>query len=349
MPLFAYQYTLHFLGDLLCVLPRLRIHVDVDVASFADDLAKFIRAQYDLTAGAIAEALESGGGAEDSRVGEHNRIVVCFTIPVDTHFGIVSATDFIPSVWPSQPTGYVYGEPLAAQAIRGGNYWPQRYLEKRNEIVDNGNVVYDAVFAGDSITHRWERKGGEGRELFLKLREEYKLLDLGYGGDRVEHLVWRFENGELDGYKTKLFMLMIGTNNREGCKGGEEWRDIVHGIRRALDLIAAKHPEAKTLLLPIFPRGKDASDPFRMRNDKVNAAIKAFADGEKVVWLDFTQKFLDEKGDTKWCMNDRLHPNEKGYDIWWEAIKPFIDEARKQRKEEDALVGDREGAKAPRG
>lgn len=257
--------------------------------------------------------------------------------------------DFIPSVWPSQPTGYVYGEPLAAQAIRGGNYWPQRYLEKRNEIVDNGNVVYDAVFAGDSITHRWERKGGEGRELFLKLREEYKLLDLGYGGDRVEHLVWRFENGELDGYKTKLFMLMIGTNNREGCKGGEEWRDIVHGIRRALDLIAAKHPEAKTLLLPIFPRGKDASDPFRMRNDKVNAAIKAFADGEKVVWLDFTQKFLDEKGDTKWCMNDRLHPNEKGYDIWWEAIKPFIDEARKQRKEEDALVGDREGAKAPRG
>ena len=252
-------------------------------------------------------------------------------LPVIDKVLSAGADEFIPSVWPSHPTGYVYGEPFAAQAVRGGDYWPQRYLEKRNEIVDNGEVVYDAVFAGDSITHRWERPGGEGRELFLKLREQYKLLDLGYGGDRVEHLIWRFENGELEGYKAKLFMLMIGTNNGEGRKGGERWRDIVPGIRRALDLIAAKHPEAKTLLLPIFPRGKDASDAIRVRNDKVNAAIKAFADGEKVIWLDFTSKFLDENGDTKWCMNDRLHPNEKGYQIWWDAIKPFIDAAKTQR------------------
>ncbi|MBQ6328048.1 MAG: DUF1080 domain-containing protein [Kiritimatiellae bacterium] len=249
----------------------------------------------------------------------------------------------IPSVWPSSPTGYVYGEPIAAQSIRGSNYWPQRYLEKRNEIVDNGNVVYDAVFAGDSITHRWERKGGEGRKLFHKLREKYRILDLGYGGDRVEHLVWRFENGELEGYKTKLFMLMIGTNNGEGRRGGDGWRDLVPGIRRALDIIAAKHPEAKTLLLPIFPRGKDANDAIRMRNDKVNAAIKAFADGEKVIWLDFTSNFLDAYDDTKWCMNDRLHPNEIGYEIWWSAIKPYVDAAREQRIAEDPLVGSWEG------
>ena len=257
----------------------------------------------------------------------------------------LSAADgeILPSVWPSSPTGYVYGEPIAAQAVRGDNYWPQRYLEKRNEIVDNGNVVYDAVFAGDSITHRWERPGGEGRELFRKLREKYRILDLGYGGDCIEHLIWRFENGELEGYKTKLFMLMIGTNNQEGLNGGEGWRDLVPGIRRALDLIAAKHPEAKTLLLPIFPRGKNAADSVRLRNDKVNAAIKAFADGEKVIWLDLTSKFLDANGDTKWCMNDRLHPNEKGYDIWWEAIKPFVDKAREQRVAEDPLVGSWEG------
>ncbi len=236
-----------------------------------------------------------------------------------------AADECIPSVWPSAPCGYVYGDPFAAQPVRGAHYWPQRYLEKRNEIVDNGEIVYDAVFAGDSITHRWERQGGEGRELFAKLREKYRLLDLGYGGDRVENLIWRFENGELEGYKTSLFMIMIGTNNREGRNGDESWRNLVPGIRRVLDLIAAKHPEAKTLLLPIFPRGKDASDPVRKRNDKVNAQIKAFADGEKVVWLDFNAKFLDENGDTKWCMNDRLHPNQKGYDIWWDAIRPYLE------------------------
>ena len=236
--------------------------------------------------------------------------------------------DALPSVWPSHPAGYVYGEPFAAQAIRGSHYWPARYLEKRNEIVDNGPVTYDAVFAGDSITHRWERPGGEGRELFLKLREQYRLLDLGYGGDRVENLIWRFENGELEGYQTKLVMLMIGTNNHDGRKGGDDYRNVVKGIRRALDLIAAKHPEATTLLLPVFPRGKDAADPVRLRNDRVNAEVKAFADGKKVVWLDFTAQFLDAKGDTKWCMNDRLHPNEKGYDIWWNAIKPYLDRAK---------------------
>ncbi|MBO7684718.1 MAG: DUF1080 domain-containing protein [Kiritimatiellae bacterium] len=250
--------------------------------------------------------------------------------------------EVIPPVKPSAPKARAAG-PVAAQAVRGGNYWPQRYLEKRNEIAANGGAVYDAVFAGDSITHRWERRGGEGRSLFAKLREQYRILDLGYGGDRIEHLIWRFENGELEGYRAKLFMLMIGTNNREGRKGGDGWRDLVPGIRRALDLIAEKHPEAKTLLLPIFPRGKDASDPIRMRNDKVNAAIKAFADGEKVVWLDFTSRFLDAKGDTKWCMNDRLHPNEKGYAIWWEAIKPYVDAARERRIAEDSLLGSWEG------
>ncbi len=225
----------------------------------------------------------------------------------------------IPSVWPSSPVGYGY-EPIPQMAIRGNNYWPKRYLEKRNEIVDNGDFEYDAVFVGDSITHRWEREGGEGRKLFAEIRKTYRILNLGYGGDRTENLLWRMENGELEGYKAKMFMVMIGTNN-----GGRDVAAIAEGVKRIVAKIHSRHPESKVLLLPIFPRGAEPADKCRVGNDKVNEIIKGVADGKDVLWFDFNEKFLEPDGTlTKRVMNDLLHPNETGYEIWWNAVHPVF-------------------------
>ena len=174
---------------------------------------------------------------------------------------------------------------------------------------------------GDSITHRWERKGGEGLELFAQLKKTYRILNLGYGGDRTQHVIWRLENGELEGYTAKMFTVMIGTNNREPVA------DIAAGVKRILDDIRTKHPESKIVLMPIFPRGGRADDPKRLANEKVNALIKPFADGVTVRWLDFNQKFFNAEGRlTKEVMNDLLHPNEKGYQIWLDAILPVFKE-----------------------
>ena len=236
-----------------------------------------------------------------------------------------SPEDVIPSVWPSYPRGYVWETALAASPVLKfpkGHWWDTRCLEKRNEIVDNGGAEYDIVMVGDSITHRWEREGGEGRELFAKLKETYRILNLGYGGDRTQHVIWRMENGELEGYKARLFTLMIGTNNRD-----KDPAEVAMGVKRILDIIRAKHPESKIVLMPIFPRGGKADDPRRVANESVNALIKPYADGVTVRWLDFNQRFFNTEGQlTKEVMNDLLHPNEKGYQIWLDAILPVFRE-----------------------
>lgn len=230
------------------------------------------------------------------------------------------ADEYIPSLWPSSPRGYSFESEAQRPSSRfpdANKWWKTRCLEKRNEIVD-GQGEYDIVMIGDSITHRWEREGGEGRALFAELKKKYRILNLGYGGDRTGHVLWRLRNGELEGYKTKLFTLMIGTNNT-----GFNHRDIAAGVKRILETIREKHPEAKTILMPVFPRNASASDKLRVRNDKVNEIIRTYADGESVLWLDFNAKFLESDGTmTKRVMNDLLHPNETGYRIWLDAIEP---------------------------
>ncbi len=205
---------------------------------------------------------------------------------------------------------------IRAEGYGKEDWWLDRLLEKRNQIADSDGT-FDLVFFGDSITHNWETNG---KDAFAELRKTYSVLNIGYSGDRTEHLLWRGRNGELDGYKAKCIMLMVGTNN-----SSDRAPDVAAGIKEILALIAEKQPQAKTLLLPIFPRGASADDKKRVKNEEVNAIIKSYADGEKVIWVDFNAKFLDAKGDTEWIMPDRLHPNATGYrEIWLPAVLPHF-------------------------
>ena len=203
----------------------------------------------------------------------------------------------------------------ATYPTMAGAGWFDRMLEKRNQAADAKGAI-DLVFLGDSITHGWEGAGGKS---LAELRKTYSVIDLGYSCDRTEHVIWRIENGELDGYRAKCVMLMIGTNN-----GGKP-EIVSQGVRRILDIIAKKQPQAKVLLLPIFPSGPSEADKHRVQTKQVNAEIEKFADGKRVIWCDFNDKFLDEKGDVLWCMPDRLHPNAAAYrDIWVPAVLPHF-------------------------
>ena len=150
--------------------------------------------------------------------------------------------------------------------------------------------------------------------------ETYNMLNLGVCSAVGQTALWRLQNGELEGYKAKAFALTIGTNDG----GGER---AANGVRDIIDTIRAKHPESKVILMPIFPRSEKPTDKARLNNEKANEIIRGFADGKTVIWLDFNDKFLAPDGTlTREIMGDLLHPTERGYRIWCDAITPVLKE-----------------------
>ena len=117
---------------------------------------------------------------------------------------------------------------------------------------------------------------------------------------------------------------MIGTNNI-GHFGDEKPEWAAAGVKKIVDTVRAKLPKAKILLLGVFPRGGKNSDA-RQKVEAINAIIAKLGDGQTVQYLDISKKFLDANGEIpKDIMPDGLHPNEKGYDIWYNAMWPTLE------------------------
>ena len=183
---------------------------------------------------------------------------------------------------------------------------------------------YDLVFIGDSITDGW-RKGG--REVWDKYYAPRHALNLGIGGDRTQHVLWRIEKGELNGLKPKAVVLMIGTNNTGKEKDGavrNTTSDIIEGVTAVVKAIRTKLPKSKLLLLAVFPRGT-VDAPQREQIKEINAALAKLDDGKMIKYLDIGKVFLAEDGSIpKTIMPDLLHPNAKGYQLWADAMEPTL-------------------------
>jgi lysophospholipase L1-like esterase len=202
--------------------------------------------------------------------------------------------------------------------------WLKRH-ENFVAIAKEGN--FDLLFLGDSITDFWRSRGkAVWEQNFAPLKAE----NFGISGDRTQHVLWRIEHGELDGAHPKLIVLMIGTNNSKSDSATE----IAEGVTAIVKQIQAKCPASTILLLAIFPR---ANMPDEEQNTQITGKIKdtnkiiaGLDDGKSIKFLDIGAKFLDSDGKLpKNVMPDLLHPNEKGYQIWADAILPIVKEMMK--------------------
>jgi lysophospholipase L1-like esterase len=205
-----------------------------------------------------------------------------------------------------------------------------RRHESFNERVKQGNV--DLVFIGDSITAGWENAG---KNVWAEYYAKRNAVNLGIGGDRTQHVLWRLDHGNIDGISPKLAVLMIGTNN----SGSNTSEQIAAGVKLIVDKLREKLPTTKVLVLAIFPRAENfdaqknktekgtPDDAKRKVNEAANEIIKKLADNKTVFYLDIGPKFLTADGTlTRDVMPDLLHLNEGSYRTWAESIEPKVKE-----------------------
>ena len=196
-------------------------------------------------------------------------------------------------------------------------WWDERF-ERNQKRLAEGNV--DLLMLGDSITEGWEN---EGKTVWEKYYADRNAVNLGYGGDRTENLLWRLQNGELDDIEPKAAVLMIGTNNTGHRLEAPEL--TASGIRAVLDELRERQPQMKILLLSIFPRDPEPGTPMRQVNLGINDIIEEYANDEHIFYQEIYSEFLEEDGRlSKDIMPDYLHLNEKGYQIWAETMEPAL-------------------------
>lgn len=196
----------------------------------------------------------------------------------------------------------------------------EQYEEITADLKKAGANI-DLAFLGDSITRRW--RGEDNQAVWKKYWASYRAVNMGIGGDRTQHVLWRLKNGHLDGYQARLFVVMIGTNNCWGPTTVPE--DVAADIKSIIDLIQTKQPSSKILLLSILPVG-EKPNPGRESRAAINALISKFHGG-RVTYMDIAAKFLEADGSiSKDVMPDELHLAPKGYEIWAGAIQAKVRE-----------------------
>jgi lysophospholipase L1-like esterase len=190
----------------------------------------------------------------------------------------------------------------------------------------------DLLFLGDSITAGWFWDKG-GLKVWNKYYAPRHAAEFGIGYDRTQNVLWRIEHGELEGIKPKVVVLLIGTNNAGNEDNGKPRNttpEIVEGVTTIVKELRARLPESRILLFGIFPRG-EKNDPVRDQVKAINDQIAKLDDGKRVKFMDIGSKFLGPDGTlSRDIMPDLLHPNEKGYQIWSDAMAGTLDPMLKQ-------------------
>jgi lysophospholipase L1-like esterase len=206
----------------------------------------------------------------------------------------------------------------------------KRFMELHEKFLARGKQgQIGLLFLGDSITEGWGRTK-DAKDIYDQHYSKYDAANFGIGGDRTQHVLWRIENGELDGINPKVVVLMIGTNNTAANTAEQ----IAAADTKIVQEIHQKLPDTKVLLLGVFPRGADPELPataaVREKIKQINAVLAKLDNGGKTRYLDFGDKFLNSEGLIRASMMpDALHPTPKGYKIWAEEMDPLLTEMMK--------------------
>jgi lysophospholipase L1-like esterase len=188
----------------------------------------------------------------------------------------------------------------------------------------------DVYFEGDSITRRWGAL--DYPDNLANWKQNFfgwNAADFGWGADRTQNILWRLENRELEGVNPKVVVLLAGTNNLDTLlfPGHGSADDVARGLRAIVHVIQEKAPSATVIVMGIFPRNDNPL--FIPMIDKINRSLSEVADGQKIRYLNISDKLADRDGrllDGMMNPKDKLHPTLNAYLVWADALKPILTE-----------------------
>jgi beta-glucosidase len=204
-------------------------------------------------------------------------------------------------------------------AARGGRH--EQFVETANA----GD--FDIIFYGDSITDLLNADADPqgnpgGKPAVEKYLAGLKIANFGISGDTTQGVLWRLQNGEGQGHEPKAVMVMIGTNNMNGSTSGAE---VAEGIGAIVLELRKDFPDAKILLMAIFPRGAGPDDSNRRKVEEANRIISRLDDQEHVFFMSINDKFLAADGSLiGFRTTDNLHPVTEGFEIWMSSVAPIL-------------------------
>jgi len=205
-------------------------------------------------------------------------------------------------------------------APRIAEWWFARQAEKIG-LMSKGSV--DLLMVGDSITHNFENEK-VGLKVWQKYFVPLRAINLGFGGDRTEHVLWRLDHLPVLKEPPKAAVVLIGTNNI--CWGSDTPRQAAEGVQAVANKLKDIYPEMEVLVLGVFPRRRNLDHPHRKQIIELNSYMPELLKAmQGVKFLDIGPAFLDDNGFlSEEMMPDTTHPSEKGHEVWAEAIAPEL-------------------------
>ncbi|MBL9199142.1 MAG: hypothetical protein JNL39_01495 [Opitutaceae bacterium] len=185
----------------------------------------------------------------------------------------------------------------------------------------------DLYFIGDSITRRW---GATDYPDFLANWKSHfhgwNAGNFGWGADGTQHILWRLQNGELDGVNPKVIVILAGTNNVGRTPPDDaKVAEITRGLKAIVATCRQKAPAATLVLTAIFPRNDNPAVVPGI--NRINASLARLADGKSIRFLNVNAQLADQDGTLFPGMaGDKLHLALKGYDVWAAGLKPILTE-----------------------
>jgi lysophospholipase L1-like esterase len=220
------------------------------------------------------------------------------------------------------------GSPTADQPVERKDANSALAHRQRLESLKNGRI--DLYFLGDSITRRW--RATDYPQFLANWNDNFygwNAANFGWGGDSIQNIQWRLQNGELDGVNPKVIVLLAGTNNLGNSPASAtKVADLTKGIKALIVTIREKAPRATIIVMGILPRNDGVQRAAIIPSiNQINENIAKLADGKTIRYLNLNNKLADKDGRLfEGVTVDRLHLSSKGYQLWADALKPVLTE-----------------------